>query len=129
MNQRKIAELDDLHDAVIEQILWKEEQKTRHLQVTFLCEEGCERPDWAGRRVVVTFRDVLLQLSLLLGHTAGTDTLDYCNDSLSGNATRHLQALSSLGISSPRTCVRLALHSGSEIEIVCDGITIEASAV
>jgi len=86
------------------------------------------RDDWAGRQVVVTFNDVILQTSLLHGYIDGQDTFDSYSEVLSQELRESLQKLSALGIPQPKICIRIALHSGSELQFACQGVTIQAAS-
>ncbi len=122
----ELNELAYLHDAVVNEILWTDVQGTKVTRLTVTCDDECARDDWAGRQIVVTFNDVILQTSLLHGYVDGQDTFDSHSDVLSQELRESLQKLSALGIPQPRICVRIALHSGSELQLACDSVTIQA---
>jgi hypothetical protein len=93
--------------------------------MTLTCDNECGRADWAGRQIVVTFNDVLLLSSLLFGHVAGKDLFDRHNDNLSPDVIENLGTLTAFGIPQPRIHLRIAMHSGSELQLACGSITLE----
>jgi hypothetical protein len=128
MSRQDIENLDYLHDAVVDDIIWKNGQNSKIAQMVVTCDIECEYPEWAGKRLVVTFNNVLLQSSLLLGHVAGRDSFDSCSEGVSASVMEHIQVLGGMGVTFPKTMLRIALHSGSELEIACDSVTVEVDS-
>lgn len=125
MSHRDLEPLDHLHDARVEQIHWNPVQDSKIVQMTFTCDEECERPDWAGKTVNVVCDDVLMMSAVLLGHVLGQDTFDAWSEDLSPSMLEDLQKLARAGISRPEILLRITLHSGSELQIACNRVTAE----
>lgn len=128
MSKPDIEQLDHLHDAMVHEINWQPVQDSRILQMTFVCDEECERSDWAGKKVSVVCNDVLMVSASLLGHVLGQDTFDAFSEDLSPSMLDDVQKLVGMGISRPEVLLRIALHSGSELQIACNGIAVDIAS-
>lgn len=128
MSNPDIEQLDYLHDAVVHEINWQPVQDSKILKMTFVCDEECERPGWAGKKVIVVCDDVLMASATLLGHVLGQDTFNSVSEGLSPSMLDDLQKLVDMGVSRPQVLLRITLHSGSELQIACNGIAVDIAS-
>jgi len=122
--EQQIDSLAYLHDATVEEITWLSTQESRTVVLRFTCSDDCGKQEWNDQHVVVTCSDVLLCSSLLLGHVSGHDTFDSHSVVLSTEVTKALEGMLGIGITRPNVLLRIALHSGSELQLACDRIDI-----
>lgn len=128
MQEGALKQLAYLHDATVKEIRWKHVDGHKSASMTVTCDPECGRDDWAGQQVVVTFNDVLFQSSYLFGHVYGEDSFDRTSQDLSQDFLDTLQKLISSGMAPPKICLRIALHSGSDLQLACDRITIKVDS-
>ncbi|MCK1642486.1 hypothetical protein IVA95_34255 [Bradyrhizobium sp. 157] len=124
MKVQDVEQLDYLHDALLKKITFASTDKNKNLLMNVICDDDCGYPDWCGKKLVVTFSNVVRASGTLLGHITGYDTVQSLDEGASEDMKEGLRQLSEMGIVPPQIIRRLILHSGSELEIACDSIDV-----
>ena len=124
MENFDIGQLEYLHDAIVKEISFTYSDTSKNLRITTACDDDSGCFDWCGKTVIVTFLNVVRASGTLLGHVAGYDMVQSFSEGASADMKRSFQQLSGIGIAAPRVIVKLCLHSGSEVEIACDEISV-----
>lgn len=118
-------QLEYLHDATVDEIVFGYSNDSKDMRLTVTCDEECGHRDWAGRTLTVTFSNLLRASGTWLGHVMGHDTVNSIREGASADMQQSVGALCGMGIDAPGRLLRLTFHSGSEIEIACDEIDVQ----
>lgn len=124
MNITDLEQLEYLHDAIVKEIAFAYTNSSKGLRISSICNGDCGYHDWNGKTVIVTLSQVTRASGVLLGHVAGRDMIQSFSEGASAEMKLNIDKLCSIGVVAPKVFLRLTLHSGSELEIACDEITV-----
>jgi hypothetical protein len=79
---------------------------------------------WDGRILVLVAIDVAAAKHIIHG-VAGAETVDTVRPGISAGVRESTMAARQMGIRFPSLEFTISLHSGSSLEIICDGIQVE----
>jgi hypothetical protein len=127
MKADEMGKLEYLHDAILSEIAFVCAGDSKNIKMTAICDEDCGYHDWSGKSVVVTFSNIIRVSAILFGHVAGHDIVNSISEGVSADMQRCVEELCGLGVAPPKAFLRITLHSGSELEIACDGFAIDVS--
>jgi hypothetical protein len=125
MSEYNYDALDHLHDAVLVSLTFSPRPDgSRDGRLVATCDEECEYDEWAGKTVSLVFSDILLLDGVLLGHVCGQEFVNTISQGLLPCAEERVSALVREGVRMPRIRLTVALQSGSEVAVACDGVEV-----
>ncbi len=124
MKINDLEQLEYLHDAIVSEVAFVYKGNSKAIKIITICDSDCGYRDWSGKAVTVTLSNVLRASGVVLGHIAGQDIINSFSEGASEDMQRSIQVMCDIGIFAPKIFLRLAFHSGSEIEIACDEIDV-----
>ena len=120
----KHAGLDYLHDVDVENLNYLiKEDRCLEIQLARTPVDLGYAP-WNGRRLKITLAGIALMRMHMLGHLAGGDGIDAWREDLSEEMASAVDELRRNGLMVPAVTCRVVFRSGSEIEIVCENISV-----
>lgn len=117
-------QLEYLHDATVSEIALTYDGDSKFLRIVATCDDECGYDEWSSKTVVVTLSNLVRASGFVLGHVAGHETIQSFGEGASEEMLRSMHVLGNIGISAPKTFLRLTLQSGSEIEIACGEVDV-----
>lgn len=116
-------ELDFLHDAVVESLLYNADPGNRRLSLVATCNPDTGIPPWDGRRVRLLAEHLLYVCLVGFGHTAGEETIDRVFRRISRKTAELLAPMPNARAAA--SLMTVAFHSGSSLELACRTIALE----
>lgn len=114
-----------LHDCRVLKITYDvTDPKDRRLILLFRAPADLGYPAWDGKTLRFTACDVYLLQYFAAGNATARETLDRWNVGISESAQRELDRILA-GFTVPLMKFSLVFHSGSFLELVCKGLTVE----
>lgn len=115
--------LEYLHDADLHRICIDFLER-RQLAFTATFHGDCGLSSIDGKTIEVVASDITLVTCCIRGAVVGRETIDACDQGVSEKASDIVAAGVRCGIREPKMSLSLCTHSGSEIEVLCESLTI-----
>jgi hypothetical protein len=122
------SRLDYLHDAKVTAVTWdSSDPSKRQFILDLTCDPESGDELWQGKRLRVILSDVIAAFFQAWGHCAGDEYLSKLGNKISQEMQGKINELSHYGATIPEERFTISFSSGSEIEVVCESISVEVA--
>jgi hypothetical protein len=120
--------LDYLHDADCHGLHWDcGNPNERTIAMTALVVPDAGYPEWDGRKVGLTFKNVFRCRFVGVGFVLGGDCLDSFHERLSPEFQAECARSRGAGVRMPSIGLWISFISGSSLQLVCDHVYVDVA--
>jgi hypothetical protein len=118
-----------LHDAECRNLVWDcSLPEGRAVTLDLEVNPEAQSPEWDGRQILLSFKNVMLCRLTGWGHVTGGETLDSIDERVSAEFMGECRRHEATGLFVPPLKLGVSFISGSSLEMACDRIEYEMSA-